>query len=124
MKRILVIDDEADIREVIEAALELTRDWQVLQAASAEAGLSVADKTQPDAILLDVMMPGMDGPTAFARLQKEAHTRLIPVVLLTAKVQSADRRRFAALGVAGVIDKPFDPMRLAEQIEALLGWDG
>jgi CheY-like chemotaxis protein len=122
MKRILVIDDEADIREVIQVTLEMTRGWQALLAASGREGVDTAASEQPDAILLDVMMPGMDGPTTFSELQADERTRAIPVVLLTAKVQPSDQRRFATLGVAGVIAKPFNPMRLAEEIEQALGW--
>ncbi|BAC92154.1 response regulator [Gloeobacter violaceus] len=123
MKRILVIDDEADIREVIQLTLELTRGWEIVAAESGSEGIALATSRNPDAILLDVMMPEMDGVSTFAGLQAEAATRSIPVVLLTAKVQSADRRRFAELGVAGVIAKPFDPMGLTDQLEALLGWN-
>ncbi|UFP92782.1 response regulator [Gloeobacter morelensis] len=123
MRRILVIDDEADIREVIQLTLELTRGWEILAAESGHEGIALAASRHPDAILLDVMMPEMDGVATFARLQAEVATCAIPVVLLTAKAQSADKRRFAALGVAGVIAKPFDPMGLTDQLEVLLGWN-
>lgn len=76
-----------------------------------------------DAILLDVMMPGLSGPTTFARLQEQPETRHVPVVLLTARTQEADRRQFAELGVAGVLSKPFDPLSLPGQVAELLGWD-
>jgi len=85
--------------------------------------LDLAVAGPPDAILLDVMMPTMDGPTTFARLQADARTRNVPVVLLTAKVQPAERRRWDRLGVAGVLAKPFDPLELPGQIADLLGWD-
>ena len=75
---------------------------------------------RPDAILLDVMMPGLDGPATVARLRENPLTRDIPVILLTAKAQTSDRRRFAALGVAGTLTKPFDPMTLTDQIAAIL----
>ncbi len=123
MRRILVIDDEADIREVIQLTLELTRGWEILAAESGREGIALAASRNPDAILLDVMMPEMDGVATFARLQAEVATCAIPVVLLTAKAQSADKRRFAALGVAGVIAKPFDPRGLTDQLEVLLGWN-
>jgi two-component system, OmpR family, alkaline phosphatase synthesis response regulator PhoP len=122
MKTILLIEDEDDIREVARASLELTRDWTVHDASTGSTGIEQAIAVQPDAIVLDVMMPDMDGPTTFARLQQDERTHGIPVVLLTAKVQAADRERFERLGVRGVIAKPFDPMALAGQIEALLGW--
>lgn len=122
MRTVLVIDDEDDIREVAQVSLEALGGWNVLTASSGTQGIERAASEQPDAILLDVMMPGMDGPTTFQRLQAEEATRAIPVIFLTAKVQAADRQRFADLGVAGVIAKPFDPMTLAGDIAALLKW--
>jgi CheY-like chemotaxis protein len=121
-KRILVIDDEDDIREVAQIGLEMIANWQVITARSGEEGILKAKAEQPDAILLDVMMPGMDGPTTFRKLRDDTMARHIPVLLLTAKVQAADRRQFADLGVTGVIAKPFDPLTLAEEMTRLLGW--
>ncbi|MBI3801657.1 MAG: response regulator [Deltaproteobacteria bacterium] len=123
IKRILVIDDEDDIREVAQVGLEMVANWQVITASSGAEGLRKAKAEQPDAILLDVMMPDLDGPTTFRKLQAEVTTQHIPVLLLTAKVQSADRRQFADLGVQGVIAKPFDPLKLSEEMIRLLGWD-
>lgn len=119
-KRILVIDDEDDIREVAQLSLEMVGNWEVLTAGSGREGLAVAAAEVPDAILLDVMMPDLDGPSTFAKLQENPRTRNIPVILLTAKMQAADRRRFERLGVNGVITKPFDPMTLAEQVAEAL----
>jgi CheY-like chemotaxis protein len=121
-KRVLVVDDEDDIREVAQLSLEMTAGWDVRTASSGAQALERARAERPDAILLDVMMPGMDGPTTFAALQADEATRDIPVILLTAKVQAADRRRFEDLGVAAVLSKPFDPMELAGQVAAALGW--
>lgn len=121
-KQILVIDDEDDIREVAQVSLEMIGNWEVLTARSGQEGLAKAAAEQPDAILLDVMMPGMDGPTTFQQLRKTLAIRHIPVILMTAKVQASDQRRFAGLGVQGVIVKPFDPLTLAEQVTATLGW--
>lgn len=121
-KRILVVDDEDDIREVAKVSLEMVGGWEVVTAGSAAEALEKAASVQPDAILLDVMMPEMDGPTLFGHLQADDVTRAIPVVLLTARVQAADRRRFASLGVKGVIAKPFDPMTLPSEIAETLGW--
>jgi two-component system alkaline phosphatase synthesis response regulator PhoP len=87
-------------------------------------GIAKALAERPDAILLDVMMPGIDGPTTFKRLQVDPQTRGIPVILLTAKAQAADRDRFAKLGVAGVLTKPFDPMALSDQVAAILAGAG
>ena len=80
----------------------------------------MARDERPDAILLDVMMPDLDGPATFSKLQADPQTRDIPVILLTAKAHTADRRRFAALGVAGVLTKPFDPTKLSDQVTAIL----
>jgi CheY-like chemotaxis protein len=121
-KRILVVDDEDDIREVAQLSLEMVGGWEVLTASSGAEAVRRAAEERPDAILLDVMMPGMDGPTTFQQLRGDPATAAIPVILLTAKVQPADRRRFVDLGVAGVLAKPFDPMELAAQVSEALGW--
>ncbi len=120
--RVLIVDDEDDIREVAEISLEMVAGWKVLTARSGCEGLRIAQADQPDAILLDVMMPDMDGPTTFQKLQADPAIRHIPVVLLTAKLQPADRKRFAELGVAGVLAKPFDPLELASQVAKVLRW--
>lgn len=121
-KRILVIDDENNLCIVIQACLENLGGWDVLTALSGSEGLLKAQTQKPDAILLDVMMPDMDGLTLFGELQNNPATQEIPVVLLTAKVQTVDLAQFAQLGVAGVIAKPFDPLTLAQQVAETLGW--
>jgi CheY-like chemotaxis protein len=121
--RVLIIDDEEDIRQVAALSLETVAGWDVLMANSGANGIARAEEEQPDAILLDVMMPGMDGPTTFQQLKKNPATASIPVVLLTAKVQAADKKRFSDLGVAGVLFKPFDPLTLAQQIADAVGWE-
>ena len=122
MRRILIIDDEEDIREVASLALEATAGWQVLTAGSGVEGIAIATTEQPDAILMDVMMPDVDGPTTFRNMQQDPLVAHIPVLLLTAKVQGVDQRRFASLGVAAILVKPFDPLTLARQISEALGW--
>ena len=122
MRRILIIDDEDDIREVAALSLEATAGWEIIAANSGAAGIKAAAEQKPDAILMDVMMHGMDGPTTFRQMQQNPNISGIPVLLLTAKVQGVDQRRFADLGVAGVLFKPFDPMTLAQQISHALGW--
>lgn len=122
MRQILIIDDEDDIREVASLSLEATTGWKVLTASSGSQGIELAISHQPDAILMDVMMPGVDGPTTFRQMQQIPAIAHIPVVLLTAKVQGIDKRRFADLGVAAVLFKPFDPLTLAEQIAEALHW--
>ena len=122
MYRVLIIDDEDDIREVAALSLEATADWMITTASSGKEGIAKAAAEKPDAILMDVMMPEMDGNTTFNAMQQNPATAGIPVVLLTAKVQGVDQRRFAGLGVAGVLFKPFDPLTLASQISEVLGW--
>lgn len=121
MKRILIIDDEFDIRAVAELALKAVGGWQVSTASNGIEGLEKASAEQPDVILLDVMMPDMDGIATFNALQANPATQSIPVILLTAKVQAADQRRFAELGVRAIITKPFKAMKLPSQISSVLG---
>ncbi len=121
-KKILIIDDEADIREVAAMSLRLVGGWQVVQAASGREGIEAAEREQPDAILLDVMMPDMDGPTTLRLLGQRASTAGIPVVFVTAKLQAQERRRFASLGAAGLVGKPFDPMTFPAILSRVLGW--
>lgn len=120
LKSILVIDDEVDILRLIQTCLEVMGGWQVLIACSGNEGLRLAQNNQPDAILLDVMMPDMDGLTTFQKLQDNPSTRRIPVVLLTAKGRSIDHGIFSELGVKGVLNKPFNPLKLADQVAAAL----
>jgi CheY-like chemotaxis protein len=123
MKRVLVIDDEADIRAVSRLSLERVRGWQVLTSSSGGEGIELASRERPDAILLDAMMPAMDGVATLRRLKETPETEEIPVLFLTAKLQAAERRRYLDLGAEGVLAKPFDPMTLADQVAAALGWD-
>ncbi|MHB1552802.1 MAG: response regulator [Acidimicrobiales bacterium] len=121
-RRVLLVDDEELIREVAEVALAKVGGWEVLTASSGEEGLGKAVAERPDAILLDVMMPGLDGPGTLARLQADPATASIPVVFLTAKVRQSEQQRWIDLGAAGVLVKPFDPMSLADQVAEVLGW--
>jgi DNA-binding response OmpR family regulator len=122
-KRILIIDDEADIREIAQISLEAVPDWEIFTAYSGKDGLEKALMEQPDAILLDVMMPEMDGPATLQKFQENFEISHIPVVMLTAKVQSSDRRRFLDMGVKGVLPKPFDPISLPAELAEILGWE-
>lgn len=122
-KRILVIDNEEYIREVAQICLETVANWTVITASSGSEGLIKAASEQPDAILLDVMMPGMDGITTFEKLKANQTTENIPVILLTAKVQERDRRRYALLGLRAAIAKPFNPLQLASQVAEALDWN-
>lgn len=123
MKLILVVDNEAYIREVAQICLETVGGWQVITAHSGQEGLELAAEHQPHAILLDVMMPHMDGLETFKQLQADPKTQSIPVILLTAKMQATDRLRYTGLGIAATIAKPFDPLELPTQIAQILGWE-
>lgn len=123
VKRILVIDNEPYIQEVTKICLETVAEWEVWTASSGQEGLSIAATQQPDAILLDVMMPDMDGLTTFQKLRANPATQAIPVILLTAKIQTSDRHRYAELGLSAAIAKPFNPLELADQIASFLGWN-
>ncbi len=122
-RRVLLIDDEDDIREVATVSLSRLGGWEVVAAGSGMEGLAKAESTRPDAILLDVMMPDIDGPATLKKLQANPSTKNIPIILLTAKIQAADRRRFQELGIAGLIAKPFDPLDLPHQVANYLGWE-
>jgi CheY-like chemotaxis protein len=121
-KRILVVDNEPSIQEVAQICLETVAGWQVIVASSGLEGSITAEREQPDAILLDVMMPDMDGLDTFSKLQANPATRSIPVILLTAKVQSTDLQHYTELGIRSTIAKPFSPLDLAQQIATILGW--
>ena len=119
----LLVDDEPDILEVASVALQALRGWQVATAGNGTDAVAAARAEPPDAVVLDVMMPGLDGPATLAELRRHPETADVPVVFLTAKVQVVDRQRLAALGARGVLAKPFDPTTLGDEIAALLGWD-
>ncbi len=121
-KLILVIDDEEPIQKVVRLSLKMEANWQIICASSGQEGLHLAETRQPDAILLDVMMPEVDGISTFESLHSNLQTKNIPVILLTAKTGTAEKRLFQKIGVTGVITKPFDPLSLASQIAKLIGW--
>ena len=121
-KRILIIDDEDDIREVASLALETSGDYEVVSADGGLAGLKAAGELKPDIILLDMMMAELDGPSTFRLLRQFEVTRSIPVIFLTARIQASDRKRLIELGALGFIAKPFDPMRLAGDVAAIAGY--
>ncbi|MDN4175492.1 response regulator [Nocardioides sp. SOB77] len=122
MPRALVVDDDDSIREITQLALEVVAGWEVVTADSGARAIELAAEHQPDVVVLDMMMPDMDGLTTFRHLQEQASTAHVPVVLLTAKVQVGDRQLWDEMAVAGVISKPFDPMTLAAEISTMLGW--
>jgi CheY-like chemotaxis protein len=118
--RVIYVDDEADIREVAVLSLGLDPDLEVRACASGLELIAEAATWRPDIILLDVMMPGMDGPTTLAGLRRDPALAKIPVVFITARTQAHEIERFVALGAAGVITKPFDPMTLASTAKGFL----
>ncbi|MBE9000944.1 MULTISPECIES: response regulator [unclassified Nostoc] len=122
-KRFLIVDDEERIRELVQACLEDLGGWDTLTAASGQEGLKIAQTEPIDVILLDVSMPDMDGFAVYEKLQANSATQAIPVIFLTAKVQASDRVRFAQIGIAGVITKPFEPTSICEEVTEILGWD-
>jgi CheY-like chemotaxis protein len=122
-KRILIIDNESYIQEVAQISLETVAGWEVITASSGREGLVKAEVEQPDAILLDVMMPDMDGLTTFQHLQANPATQHLPVILLTAMVQSGERSQYAQLGLKATITKPFDPLGLAQEMAQALDWE-
>ncbi len=118
--RILVVDDENDIRDIATLSLESVGGWDVHAVGSGREAVAAAQAERFDVILLDVMMPELDGPSTFAALREEAGVEGVPVIFLTAKVQPADQQMLRATGAAGIIAKPFDPMQLPWQIAAIL----
>jgi len=119
--RVLHVDDEPDIREVVELALGLDPEMSVRSCSSGRAGLEAAAEWPPDIILLDVMMPMMDGPTTLSHLRQQPNTAGIPVVFMTARAQPRELEHFVSLGAEGVIAKPFDPMTLAAAVRNYAG---
>ena len=116
VRKILLIDDDPDLRLIGRLSLTRIGKWEVVEAESGPQALEQARAEQPDLILLDVMMPGMDGVTTLTELRKEPATAEIPVIFMTAKAQPHEIARYHELGAAGVITKPFDPMELPDRI--------
>jgi len=122
-KQILIVDDQEHLRELIKLCLEDLAGWNTLVAESGQECLQILQTERPNAILLDISMPGMDGFAVCDILQSDPITRSIPVILLTARVLSSDMAEFAKMGVAGVIRKPFEPTTLPGKVAEILGWD-
>tara|TARA_R110002124_G_scaffold118016_1_gene275220 strand:+ start:11002 stop:11391 length:390 start_codon:yes stop_codon:yes gene_type:complete len=125
LTHVLCVDDDPDILEVAQISLELVGGLTVTGLGSGPLCLAGAETIRPDLILLDVMMPGMDGPATLTALKAAPGLRDIPVVFMTARVQEVEVDQYLALGAVAVIPKPFDPMTLADQIKAIwAGLDG
>ena len=123
-QKVLIVDDEEDIRELARISLERVAGLRVVAASSGEEGIELARSEQPDAVLLDAMMPGVDGPETLRRLKSDPATASIPVVFLTGSVQEVERGRFLSLGAEAILAKPFDPMQLGNHLREALGWSG
>ena len=119
LKRILYVEDEPDIRLVAKMALEAVGGYEVCACESGLEALSKAPGAKPDLLLLDVMMPGMDGPSTLRALRETFAIDDTPVIFMTAKVQAAEVAQYRALGALDVIAKPFDPMQVSAQIERI-----
>jgi two-component system, OmpR family, response regulator len=122
VRRVLLVDDDPSIRRIGELSLQRVAKWQVILAESGTQAIKLALEQQPDVILLDVMMPGMDGPTTLKKLQQNG--RKIPVIFMTAKVLKQEIEYYQSLGSIGVIPKPFNPMVLGSLIESILSSHG
>jgi CheY-like chemotaxis protein len=121
-RRILVVDDDDAARQAAVQSLQVMAGWDVVEAYCGAQAIESAKQHQPDAILLDVMMPAMDGPAMLGKLRTTRATSHIPIVLLTAKVQAVHDGSLSHLPVAAILSKPFDPLRLATQVSEALGW--
>jgi CheY-like chemotaxis protein len=116
---VLYVDDEPDIREVVELSLGLVSGVTVKTCGSGTEALRTMSAWRPDLVLLDVMMPGLDGPAVLARMREDCALREIPVVFMTAKALPDEVDRFMSLGAVGVISKPFDPMQLGRRVQEM-----
>lgn len=116
IRSVLLVDDDADIRQIARLSLAEVGGWEVNLASSGAEALEKVNEFNPDVILLDVMMPGMDGPSTFAELRKIEGFERVPIIFVTAKVQRREVERYVALGASGCISKPFNPMTLHEDI--------
>ena len=119
LNRVLLVEDDPDIQQVARITLEAVGGFEVEVCDDGQQALDKAPVFQPDLILLDVMMPGMDGPTTLGELRSRAETEKTPVVFMTAKVQPQDVQRYLGLGAVDVIAKPFDPMKLCERVQEI-----
>lgn len=121
IKKVLLVDDDANIRFITEMSLQGLTDWEIISAGTAQEALTAVTEVKPDLALLDVMMPGMDGVTLLGKMREQISAEQMPLVIfMTAKVQTQEIEAYKNHGAVGVITKPFDPMKLAEQIESIL----
>lgn len=122
VKRIMVVDDDEDIRRLAALSLERVGGYQVVQVASGREAVELAVGDPPDAIVLDLRMPDLDGPATLQLIRERATLGEVPVVFLTASVHRSQRASLESWSISGVLEKPFDPLQLSSQLAALLGW--
>lgn len=120
---VLIVDDEEDVREIAKLGLEMATDWTILTVSSGQEAVAVAAQRVPDIILLDMMMPDMDGRATLRALKANLLTQGIPVIMVTAKAQASNQMDFQDLEVVSVLAKPFRPLKLADEIRTILGWE-
>lgn len=118
--KILLVDDDPQIRKIAQICLQKVGGWEVSIARSGSEALNLAQTESPDIILLDIMMPGMDGPTTLLCLRQIECTKEVPIIFFTANARSSDSGAYEGLGALGVIGKPFDPMTLHKEIQELI----
>ncbi|MBE9169459.1 response regulator [Pleurocapsales cyanobacterium LEGE 06147] len=121
-KRILVCDDEGGILAIAQLGLQMQEGWEIITASCGKEAIAIAETEQPDVVVLDVMMPDIDGPATLDLLRANPSTQSIPVIFLTAKTRNAEYRQLMHLPVAGIIAKPFNPLTLGSKIAEILGW--
>lgn len=121
--RLLLIDDESSIREVTKATLEATGNWDVTLAGTGELGVALASEVNPDLILIDLMMPDMDGIATYTALRQQESISKTPVAFFTAKADMEERQQFDDMGICAVISKPFEPLTLSADLMKLVGPD-
>lgn len=119
LKKILYAEDEQDVQTIVEMIIQSMSDYEIKICDNGRLLLECVEDYNPDLILLDVMMPEMDGPTAFEKLQENPKTKNIPVIFMTAKAQIHEVKIFKETGVIGVITKPFDPVLLCSKIKEI-----
>ena len=119
INRVLVVDDEPSLLQMTKAVLEAYGGWAVVLASSGREAIAIAAKERPDLILMDAMMPGMDGVEAIGKLKASPETSAIPIVMFTAKVDDEARVEYARAGVIGVVSKPFNPRSIGEELRAM-----
>lgn len=121
-RTVLIVDDDDDIREIVQLALEMQPGWKVVGEPAGERAVARAVEVRPDVILLDVNLIGLDGPATLGTLRADARTASIPVVFLTAHTRPAEVDHLRSLGASGVLAKPFDPMTLGARVAREMGW--